>query len=337
MRSIYLLGAFVSSLLSAQPTQHHFHPDRVLSPALASDPADTAQAYLREHLKEIGIQPGALQTVYLHKRFRSAHNGVTHLTYRQSLHGAPAHNAEWVVNIDANGEIINTGGRLFDLPEPAAPTVAGAMKAAVVAAEAVNKPAAAGYHPFQTGEGFNGKSVMFHRGAFAADLEADFVWYGFRDTLRPAWKVSIVDTDQITRHSVIVDASGENVFDKQENTFHQSPKGLVYENNPITNPRPGYARDQPVQFLPRKLMPFTGDPIASPKGWLSGNETAGNNVIAGTNVVGAIAESASRTARCLPPPCALPRSISVFHSKLVRTLLHPRRSLRHPPLTFSTS
>jgi extracellular elastinolytic metalloproteinase len=33
-------------------------------------------------------------------------------------------------------------------------------------------------------------------------------------------------------------------------------------------------------------QPFTGDPVASPRGWVEGTRTSGNNVIAGTNPLG---------------------------------------------------
>lgn len=297
MRSFTTLLLLATSLC-AQSTHHWFHPEQPLGTGPASDPLATANLYIRNHAKEIGISPDAVDTVYLHKRYRTEHNGVTHLVYRQRVHGAPVHNAEWSINIDANGSILNTGGRLFDQPEASPPSVISAMKAAAAAARAVNPSVA--YYPFQTGAGFDGAKVSFHRGAFGDDLTANFVWYGIRGGLLPAWGFRITDIDQITEHTVIVATSGDDVLDQRTNTLHQSPKGLVYENGPLTNPRPGYPREGPAQFAVRKVVPFTGDAIASPKGWLSGTETAGNNVIAGTNVIGGTCRVG--VDHCPPPP-----------------------------------
>ncbi|MBI3209078.1 MAG: M36 family metallopeptidase [Candidatus Solibacter usitatus] len=80
----------------------------------------------------------------------------------------------------------------------------------------------------------------------------------------------------------------------------KTPQGLVYEVTPIASPTPGVPRTGPPVFVPRKLVPFTGDPSASPKGWVSGIETAGNNAIAGTNVLGR--SCAIGLANCPPPP-----------------------------------
>ena len=38
----------------------------------------------------------------------------------------------------------------------------------------------------------------------------------------------------------------------------------------------------------RTSQPFSGDRTASPRGWVSDNQTKGNNVIAGTNVNGVL-------------------------------------------------
>jgi len=298
MCSIWVLALTFVSALAGQPSHHLFHPENPIYSS-ASDPVETALRFIREHAAEIGISERGAGTVYLHRRYTTAHSGVTHLVYRQRLHGIDVHNAQWTVNVDATGNIINAGGQLFDAVEPDLPRTPMAMKAVATAVRDVNPAAAATYYPFQTGA-FDGKRVTFHRGAFASDLTAEVVWYGIRGVLRPAWKVRITDTDEVTESAVIVDGNGDAVLHRQTNTFHQAPKGLVYETGPIANPRPGHPREQAPQFVLRKLVPFAGDPIASPKGWVSGTETAGNNVIAGTNVLGAACRAGLDN--CPPPP-----------------------------------
>lgn len=76
---------------------------------------------------------------------------------------------------------------------------------------------------------------------------------------------------------------------KRSSTLQQNagkPQALVYEANPIANPKVGFPREGEVQYVPRKVVPFTGDPIASPRGWITGTETAGNNTVTGLNALG---------------------------------------------------
>ena len=47
--------------------------------------------------------------------------------------------------------------------------------------------------------------------------------------------------------------------------------------------RTGLVMTEMPPYVSRVLVSFTGDPQASPAGWVEANETAGNNVIAGKN------------------------------------------------------
>jgi hypothetical protein len=293
-KSIFFLTLASAGFLSAQDITHGVHmfrPGEALTAASGSTSQAIATDFLRSQATTLNLRPEALDGVYLYKEYQTAHNGVTHLIYHQRFQQMDVENAEWVVNVDRDGRVINSGGLLFNPPQPgtALPEVTSAMKAVRAAATAVNEKAGRAFQPFQKGASFDGRTLRFEGGRFTGDIPGQLLWYGVRDTVRPAWKFQLIDTDGISPYIAVVDGAGEQVLRKQSLLLGQSaakPQGLVYELNPIPNPRPGYPREGTPAFADRKIVSFSGDPAASPRGWMTGNETAGNNTITGANPLG---------------------------------------------------
>ncbi|MBM3796728.1 MAG: hypothetical protein FJW31_22340 [Acidobacteria bacterium] len=72
---------------------------------------------------------------------------------------------------------------------------------------------------------------------------------------------------------------------------------MFERHSPRPNPRPGFRGDGSMRpLVDRTLQPFTGNPATSPRGWVTGEETAGNNAVAGANPLGNIL-AMPRTAR----------------------------------------
>jgi hypothetical protein len=136
-------------------------------------------------------------------------------------------------------------------------------------------------------------------GDLGADIEAHPVWYGTGGALVPAWDFYIVDEDRVSAYSVVIDSVSQKVLDKQSLTWFQSPmpRGLVFERqSPQPNPRPGVRIEAPPGYVQRTNQSLAGDATVSPRGWLTGDETSGNNVIAGSNT-GGVFFGPARTAR----------------------------------------
>ncbi|MBI3471036.1 MAG: M36 family metallopeptidase, partial [Candidatus Solibacter usitatus] len=105
--------------------------------------------------------------------------------------------------------------------------------------------------------------------------------------LQPAWVFSILDEDGVSRYSTVVDSASQIVLARHSQTVFQSPRGLVFEReSPQPNPVPGVRPPSAPPLVERTMQPFTGDPAGSPRGWVSGAGTAGNNAIAGANYLG---------------------------------------------------
>jgi len=233
---------------------------------------------------EWGLSPDEIASAYIAREYRTAHNGVTHLTYRQAFDGIEVVNVLWKINIDRDGAVINTGGRLVKLSSgvktPGFESGPAAVRAAV---QAVNPSIDGSYVAAAQVKGE--RYMRFARGGFANELKARPVWYSADGALRPAWVVAVPGENGTDRHSVIVDAEFGRVLHRRNLTLYQAAqppaRGLVFEReSPQPNPTPGQLTG-PRPYVERTVQPFTGDPVASPRGWVDGTQTVGNNVTAG--------------------------------------------------------
>ncbi len=269
--------------------RHFFSLDQRLTGPSSAPSEEIGRAFVREMATQSGLSDGDLAGLYLVKEYRTAHNGVTHLVYKQRFLGMEVVNAEWVVNIDRDGQVINSGGSLFGAPVSGALASPSSVMSAVRAAVGAVNPRLAGrFLPFLRESAEAGRKVRFHPGALAEGVDGELMWYGVDGTARAAWVFWIVDENGVDAWQTVVDAETGKVLAKEPLTWYQSPKGLVYEKgSPQPNPTPGVRTDvRPM--VERTMQPLTGDPAASPLGWVTGNQTAGNNVIAGANQLGTL-------------------------------------------------
>jgi extracellular elastinolytic metalloproteinase len=276
--------------LWGQKTNNHRILDLDREPSAQTEASvSKGERWLRLNAAGLGLDPEVLDGVYLAGQFKTAHNGVTHLRYRQSFHGADVYNADWVVNLDREGRVLNTGGFLYARPAaglalPSRGSAYGAMRAAAIA---VNPEQGEKYLPVPK-KGSSEKAAVFDGGGFGGDLSGEPAWFGFRGQLRPAWLVEVMDANERDNWLVVVDAATMAILEKTSMTLYQRPpQGLVFDgSSPQPNPTPGVRLTAPPPVVPRVLVPFTGDPAASPRGWVANNSTTGNNTIAGLNPLG---------------------------------------------------
>jgi hypothetical protein len=295
LRIAPLLIALSAAGQSREEAGHLFRAQGRLTAPSGLGARDIARDFLRSKALDYHLQSGDLDAAAVVREYRTEHNGVTHFVYRQRFQGIDVENAEWTVNIDAEGRVINAGGRLARRPADGveAPDERSARRAVRAAAGAVNSRLAERFAPLAS-EKQTGKTLRFAGNTFPGDIEAVPVWWSDRGELRPAWKFGITDADGISRWAVVVDGTNRRILAKWALTMRQAaPKGLVFEKgSPQPNPNPGVQLTAPPPVVERTVQSFAGDPAASPQGWVSGNETSGNNVVAGTNILGALCPAA---------------------------------------------
>lgn len=253
-----------------------------------------AQEFIRTTVAaELSLSPADLAGVYVAKEYQTSHNGVTHLIYKQQFNGVDVFNAEWVVNVAPDGSILNSGGTLFAAPASGVglPPANSAMASARAAVRHINPKVGQNYFPLITGTTSRKNGIKLAGGQLPLDVEGELIWYGDQSGVKPAWLFYITDTDGIQRYATVVDDATASVRAQQPLTFFQSPppgpKGQVFEReSPQPNPTPGVRLTAAPPLVDRTLQPFTGDPKASPVGWVTSNQTVGNNAIVGENLLG---------------------------------------------------
>lgn len=275
------------------------------------------QDYLSAVAPQLRLSDADLAGVFLAREYQTAHNGVTHLIYRQQFQGIEVWNAEWVVNIDRDGQVLNAGGRLFNnpvgVPLPGTATSVAAVRTAV---RAVNLKLGRSYLPLNSRQAPAHKNgVRFAAGGLGDDVDGQLVWYGVQGTLVPAWVFSVLDEDGVDRWTVVVDTDTQSVLSKRAATYHQAPaqpKGLVFDQgSPQPNPTPGVKLSGPPPMVDRVVVPLVGDVTASPRGWVAGTETAGNNVVAGENLLGTLPLTTPKTAQAVNGDFSFPLQLGI--------------------------
>ncbi len=243
----------------------HLFAAEPLTAASAAPPRVVAEDFVRRLALAHDLEAEDLAGLFVAKEYRTAHNGVIHLVFRQRFQGLEVCNAEWTVNIDRDGQVLNAGGTLAGHPV-VLPPVTGSAPSALRAARAAARPAAG---PEPAGEA---------------------VWFRVNGVLRPAWLFYIRDENGIDYYATVVDAETEQVLARRNLTLYQGPpRGLVFERgSPQPSASPGVMLTSLPPYVERTVQSFAGAPAASPRGWVSGAATAGNNVIAAPNLLGIV-------------------------------------------------
>ncbi|HEX3734889.1 MAG TPA: M36 family metallopeptidase [Solirubrobacterales bacterium] len=209
-------GGFVSAepadggLRIAGSTSH------LLTAPEEGDPAQIALAYVRSHLDLFGLDESDLEGLLLDARYTSP-DGVTHLTWQQTVDGIPSYDTYLFANVDAEGGIVNVGGSpVSGLSLDNADPGLGPTAALAAAAEDVGGSAGRQLAPAQGSD---------RAARFAGGDTASLVVLADPAGDRLGWRVvvdgeegtfeEVVDADTgapLVRHSLNEDASSASVF-----------------------------------------------------------------------------------------------------------------------------
>jgi Fungalysin metallopeptidase (M36)/Fungalysin/Thermolysin Propeptide Motif len=285
----------------AERVRHVFGADEPLTAADSRSPSVIAQEYLRTFAQDLSLSEADLAAAYVAKEYRTAHNGVTHLIFRQRFQGVDIVNAEWVVNIDRDGRVLNAGGDLYAAPSNIELPTPASSRAAVRAAVKAANPKLGERFPALESQRQPRKSngIRYEGGGLPEDVEGELVWHASEGVLRPAWAFAVLNADGVTRYATVIEDGTQALLEMRPLTYYQStPRGMVFEReSPQPNPTPGVRLTDAPPLVPRTMQPFQGDPVASSRGWVTGGESAGNNVVAGENLLGTSFLLTPRTAQ----------------------------------------
>ena len=220
---------------------HRFSYSGALTERSSEAPRTIAERFLHSEARIWGLADEDIASAYIAKEYSTTHNGVTHLIFRQQFGGVDALNATWKVNIDRDGRVINSGGRLVKRPQASPPSLTSGPEAVRAAVREVNADIDGSY--LATPEASGNKTVKFMRGGFANQLEGQPVWYAVQGELRAAWLITVPAANARDRYVTVVDALSRKLLAKDNLTRYQQPqppRGLVFEReSPQPNTTPG--------------------------------------------------------------------------------------------------
>lgn len=261
-----------------------------------------AKSALTRAAADLALTPTSTQGTYIAKQYKTAHNGITHFVYKQEFQGLEVWNTEWVVNIDASGQVVNSGGQLAPEPSPGlAPAgVREAVAGLTAALQYVNPDLPSGQIALNR-KARDGRSYSFSRPVARADSESIGrpVWYLINGALRPAWVFTIVDGTDV--REVAVESTTQAIAgDRHLTQYQRAPQARVFtKSSPQPNPTPGVLSTEPFAYVNRETVSLSGDPTASPRGWVAGNSTDGNNVSAVFNPLGILFDNLAQPTRAV--------------------------------------
>jgi len=107
------------------------------------------------------------------------------------------------------------------------------------------------------------------------------VAYPLGNVARPAWvAAAVVAPNGIDRFEMVVDAVDGRILEVVPLTWYDGPQGQVFtSSSPQPSLPPGIVppAPNPPAYAARSVVPFVGDAVTDPSGWVSGSSLAGNN------------------------------------------------------------
>ena len=173
------------------------------------DPLDIALRYLRRHAGEGGLTGADVDALVATDRYRSRHNGVTHLYVMQRIHGIDVPDARANANVTRDGRLINVSTALVaDLAAAVNRTepVLTHAQALDAAARALHLGPAGPVDLLQQASGPARAAALSAPALSRRPIAVKLVYQPVREMVRLAWQVDLETLDAQHRWTVRIDA-----------------------------------------------------------------------------------------------------------------------------------
>jgi uncharacterized protein (TIGR03437 family) len=205
------------------------------------------------------------------RRYRTDHNGMTHLTLQQQIGGVEVFQSAMTIHVNREGSVIAAGGELIpgaaqatNLAEPKITAVEALRSAAEQAGAEVKERPETRVSP----GGADARQEFASGQSFGQDVKARLVYFPLAaNRMRLAWEFVIWMRETPDAYLILIDAEQKtllfrhNLTDYEENPLR--PHGPVYTGD---SPRPDspHTSDSPPivdrQDLPFRSTPYNGAP-----------------------------------------------------------------------------
>ncbi len=244
-----------------------------LTPPSRADAEVVARGFLKENRDLFQLGDAEVDGLKVARRYRTEHNGVTHVTLGQQLNGIEIFQADLAVHVDRAGSVLAASGELL----PGAARKANLVQPGMTAAEALRRAAqelevevAAQLNLIVPPAGAEARQRFAAAAGFAREVEARLVYFPLAaDQLRLAWEFILWMPETPDVYLTVIDAERGSLLFRYNFTCYDEnplrPHGQVFtKDSPRPNlPYTGNANPAIVQRedLPFRAVPFNGREI----------------------------------------------------------------------------
>jgi uncharacterized protein (TIGR03437 family) len=277
------------SSLTGAPSRIYGHAEALSEPSSA-DAGSVARGFLKANDDLFRLSGAEVDGLKEGRRYRTVHNGVTHLTLQQQIGGIEVFQSAMTIHLNREGAVIAAGGELLpgaaqavNLTQPKITSVEALRSAAEHAGAEVKEQPEQRLLP-----GSADAHQEFARGqSFGQDVKARLVYFPLAaDRVRLAWEFVVWMRETPDAYLILIDAEQKTLIFRHNLTNYEEnplrPHGLVYTED---SPRPDspHTGDSPPiverQDLPFRASPFNGAELFKRSDphydWWAGNQATG--------------------------------------------------------------
>ncbi|HZK51851.1 MAG TPA: hypothetical protein VFD47_09840, partial [Actinomycetota bacterium] len=198
------------------------------APAQQSDSED-AFDYVEDNAAKLGVTRADVADVFITSKYKSSHNGVTHVNLNQRYQGLEVFGGHATVNIAADDEVIFAAGAFVrDLSAGASGEAdLDATEAVEAAADGLELDDVDNLRVLREEGGAAQETVLSRGGISDEPIPARFGWQPTAGGLRPAWQVTIDDSSDANLWNATVDAETGELLKVDDWTNEDSYESLA--------------------------------------------------------------------------------------------------------------
>ncbi|MGH9850401.1 MAG: M36 family metallopeptidase [Blastocatellia bacterium] len=279
------------SSLSGTPSRVFSFTENLSSPS-GADPEAIARQFLKNNNDLFLLGANGVDGLNVSRRYRTEHNGVTHVTLGQRINDIEVFLADMTIHVArdgsalaASGELIPDVARTANLTEPKLTAAEGLRIAAEDAEAEIRFPLSLRAQP----TGRESRQSFDRSVGFGRDVESRLVYFPLsNDASRLAWQFTLWMTSTPDVYLTLVDAENGAILFRHNMTYYDEnplrPHGMVFTKDSPRPDSPHVSDNPPVvnrEDVPFRAEMFNGSvifPVSDPHyDWWAG--PPGNNLI----------------------------------------------------------
>ncbi|HKX32081.1 MAG TPA: M36 family metallopeptidase [Blastocatellia bacterium] len=277
------------SSLTGAPSRLYSQTEALSAPTSA-DAGIAARGFLKGNEDLFRLSGAEVDGLKESRRYRTEHNGVSHLTLQQQVGGIELFQSAMTMHLNREGAIMAAGGELL----PGAARAVNLSRPKITAIEALRIAAEQAEAELKeqpqlrrSPSGADQRQEFASGRSFERDVRARLVYFPLAaDQVRLAWEFVIWMRETADVYLILIDAEQKTLLFRHNLTNYEEnplqPHGPVYTGE---SPRPNLPRtsDAPPiverEDLPFRATPFNGGPIFQPEDphydWWAGSPANG--------------------------------------------------------------